>query len=635
MYHATLTNRYLTSRLIPLIAVAAVALCVALVIIVVSVMTGFLDMVRESGRTLMGDVVVSYPVSGIPHYEELIRRIEKLPEASAAAPVVDGLGLLKMPYPSGPDKQVEMVQFWGIDERFAKVTGYADTLYWNPQKLNPDQWRNLRRRLYADALTRSWPEIRSMLSEDQRVELLRRVLNLDLPEHAQPFTAEQARARLATLSEPEWQQVVRMLRFEEQILKEVLTPEQWQTFMQNDPRLLDDQQIVRDGVSLTFRGSDQSISMGMHVSEGNDRQPTGEYEPAGLGQWWMPRYEVTLTTIPVRDSGGDIDKEDSNSKILQVVNEFVSGVFLIDDRRVMIPLRIAQEMLRLDAAKIVENGEVTGDDPARATMVLVRANEGYSPEKLRNAVEQVYFEFSASLRNNPEVAVKPPDADLDMSLSIRTWAEQQAQFIGPIEKEREIMRTLFSLVYLVCAGLVLAIFWAIVYEKTRDIGILRSIGASRMGISWIFLRYGLLIGIAGAICGLGLAFLVVRNINIIHDALGDPPQWLIFVMVGLAVVSFVFTVIRGRSGRLVPIVLGSFTTITLALIGGLIFLLRQAGGVTVWDPSIYYFSEIPNHVDLNSAYITMVGAVFFSLLGAFIPAAKAADTDPVTALRYE
>ena len=59
MYHALLTNRYLTSRVIPLIAVAAVAMCVALVIIVVSVMTGFLDMVKSSGRPLMGDVVVS------------------------------------------------------------------------------------------------------------------------------------------------------------------------------------------------------------------------------------------------------------------------------------------------------------------------------------------------------------------------------------------------------------------------------------------------------------------------------------------------------------------------------------------------------------------------------------------------
>ncbi|MCZ6543775.1 MAG: ABC transporter permease, partial [Planctomycetota bacterium] len=133
MYHALLTNRYLTSRVIPLIAVAAVALCVALVIIVVSVMTGFLNMVRDSGRTLMGDVVISYPVTGIPHYERLIEQIEELPEAEAATPVVDSWGLLKMPYPDGANKDTETVQIWGIDpESFARVTGSADTLYWRP-----------------------------------------------------------------------------------------------------------------------------------------------------------------------------------------------------------------------------------------------------------------------------------------------------------------------------------------------------------------------------------------------------------------------------------------------------------------------------------------------------------------------
>ncbi len=79
MYHALLTNRYLTSRVIPLIAVAAVALCVALVIMVVSVMTGFLDMVKSSGRTLMGDVIIAYPVGGIPFYDRLIEHLNEHP----------------------------------------------------------------------------------------------------------------------------------------------------------------------------------------------------------------------------------------------------------------------------------------------------------------------------------------------------------------------------------------------------------------------------------------------------------------------------------------------------------------------------------------------------------------------------
>ena len=75
MYQPLLTSRYLMTRMIPFLAVFAVALCVALVIVVISVMTGFLDMVRSSGKTLMGDVVVSYPIRGIPDYERLVAAI--------------------------------------------------------------------------------------------------------------------------------------------------------------------------------------------------------------------------------------------------------------------------------------------------------------------------------------------------------------------------------------------------------------------------------------------------------------------------------------------------------------------------------------------------------------------------------
>lgn len=197
------------------------------------------------------------------------------------------------------------------------------------------------------------------------------------------------------------------------------------------------------------------------------------------------------------------------------------------------------------------------------------------------------------------------------------------------------MRTLFSLVYIVCSGLVLAIFWAIVYEKTRDIGILRSIGASRIGISWIFLRYGLVIGILGAVLGLGLGWLVVDRINEIHTALGDPPKWLGIVVLAMAGVALVGTIIRSLSGRLLPLVLGSLLTVGLLGIGSMILVVAHFGGVVIWDPSVYYFTEIPNEVDLGSAAITMVGAIVFSVIGAFLPAAKAADTDPVKALRYE
>ena len=554
MYHALLANRYLTSRVIPMVAVGAVALCVALVIIVVSVMTGFLDMVRSSGRTLMGDVIVAYPVNGIPHYERLIARIETLPEAKAATPVVDGWGLLRMPYPVGRRKDTKSVQFWAIEPAgFARVTGYDDTLYWRPP------------------------------------------------------TDE--------VSETD---------FRRELPSEVLEP------------VLEDGRTLRDN-----RSGKPGIVLGVHVSIANERQSDGTIRPIRRQRgdsWWMPGYQVTLTAQPT--AGGTMLTQ-PKSVIFPVVNEFFSGVYLIDESRVMIPLDVGQEMLHLDEGQIIDDQQlddlgmpkVIGIDPARATMVLVRAVDGVDATALRRQVETAYVAFQQELID--EGALVPPPSYISGGVSIKTWAEQQAKFIQPIEKERELMRTLFSLVYLVCAGLVLAIFWAIVYEKTRDIGILRSIGASRLGISWIFLRYGLVIGVGGAVFGLGLAYLIVRNINTIHGAMGDPPTELIYITGGLALTSLLITIVRSLGGRLLPMVLGVLVTVTFALAFVGVVMLKRAGGVVIWDPSVYYFSRIPNEVDRQAAVITMIGAVLFSLIGAFLPAAQAADVDPVKALRYE
>jgi len=560
MYHALLANRYLTSRVIPLIAVAAVALCVALVIMVVSVMTGFLDMVRLSGRTLMGDVIISYPVSGIPYYERLLDRIEGLPGVAAASPIVDTWGLLKMPYPQGPNKETETVQVWGIEpEGFAQVTEYATTLYWRTN--TPD-------------------ELAEMQPDDPRIRLNERREDSD-----------------TTIA----------------------------------------QQLQRDGMAL--RHSERpGVVLGLHVSAGNDRQDDGSIRPIA-DHWWMPRHDVTLTLLPTDPKGG---LQAPESRVFPVVNEFFSGVFLIDDKRVLIPLSVAQDMLHLDQDEYVDPDElddqtglpkVIGIYPRRATMILVRAADGVSPDELLKPLGAAYDAFAEDILNDADALLRAPIREF--GLTIKTWEQQQAQFIGPIEKERELMRTLFSLVYLVCAGLVLAIFWAIVYEKTRDIGILRSIGASRLGISWIFLRYGLVVGVAGAVVGVGIAWVVIHNINVIHDALGKPPPALPYTTGALALVSLVITGFAARAGRLMPIVLGGLITLTLAGVTTLIIVLQRAGGVVIWDPSVYYFTDIPNTMDVETAVITMIGAVLFSLIGAFLPAAQAADTDPVKALRYE
>ena len=67
---------------------------------------------------------------------------------------------------------------------------------------------------------------------------------------------------------------------------------------------------------------------------------------------------------------------------------------------------------------------------------------------------------------------------------------------------------------------ILAIFYMIVVEKTRDIGILKSLGASGRGVMGIFLGYGLSLGLVGSGVGMVVGLLFVRYINEIADVLG-------------------------------------------------------------------------------------------------------------------
>ncbi len=548
VYIQLLVRRYLTTRIIPLIAVGAVALCVALVVVVVSVMSGFLDNLRASGRTLMGDVVVSYPVQGIPWYEELIADIERLPGAAAATPLVDTYGLVRMPYPDGPNKDVVTAQVWAIEPvSFARVTELERTIWWKPADA-------------AGAL--------AMAEDDPRRRL--------------------------------------------------------------NGKELEEARTMRDGET----GLPGAL-LGMHVSVVNQRQRDGSYRPR-VEHWWMPNHEITVTLVPISEKG---TVSQSNSRVFKVVNEVMSGVFQVDRNRVFIPLKDGQELLRLDPAPIVDtsaepdaqgNYPVTGTSPAKATQVLVRAKPGVTPDELRAQVAEAYEAFWVRKSADREVRAKPPAPDY---VSVMTWEQRLRELIAPVEKERQMMRILFSITYLVCAGLILAIFWSIVSEKTRDIGILRAVGASRLGVLRIFLRYGLVIGVAGSAVGTGLGWLVVRNINDIHMALGnDAPAWLWMTFFLLAAGLALLAGRAARGSRVLAALLWSVAALAAAGAGAGLVLHR---GFLIWDPAVYYFATIPSEMDWWNALYTCIGATVFSVLGAAVPAARAADIDPVRALRYE
>ncbi|MEM1424454.1 MAG: FtsX-like permease family protein, partial [Planctomycetota bacterium] len=214
--------------------------------------------------------------------------------------------------------------------------------------------------------------------------------------------------------------------------------------------------------------------------------------------------------------------------------------------------------------------------PARATNILIRAAQGYTGREAEGAAEAVYAAFA---QDNDGY----PTWDGWEDTYVYVWEEKPGlrEFINAVRKETGLVLVLFVFISLTAVFLVGAIFWSMVSEKTKDIGILRAVGAGRVGVAWLFVRYGLAIGIVGSLVGGALAYVIVTNINPIHEWLG------------------------------------------------------QTLNLYIWDPSVYYFTEIPSRVEPDKALIVLAGGVLFSALGALIPAARAASMNPVRALRFE
>ncbi len=163
---------------------------------------------------------------------------------------------------------------------------------------------------------------------------------------------------------------------------------------------------------------------------------------------------------------------------------------------------------------------------------------------------------------------------------VQTWEDKNRTLLDAIDTERGILNLLLFMIVGVAGFSVLAVFSMIVREKTRDIGILKSLGASDKGVMSIFLAYGLLLGGLGAGLGIGLGLTIVRYINPIEQ-----------------------------------------------------FLSKNTG--VGFDRKVYYFEELPTHVQPEMVVLVALGAILISVVFSVLPAMRAAFLKPVRALRYE
>jgi lipoprotein-releasing system permease protein len=131
MYQWILPTRYLWKRRITLLAIAAVALCVFIVVVVMTVMNGLVEEFRGKNHRFVGDCVVgTESLVGFAYADEFLALLDRQDYIEGASPVVRGFGLMTQP---GVEWNMG-VEIWGLDlARHVRATDFAGTLYYHRQ----------------------------------------------------------------------------------------------------------------------------------------------------------------------------------------------------------------------------------------------------------------------------------------------------------------------------------------------------------------------------------------------------------------------------------------------------------------------------------------------------------------------
>jgi lipoprotein-releasing system permease protein len=255
-----------------------------------------------------------------------------------------------------------------------------------------------------------------------------------------------------------------------------------------------------------------------------------------------------ILMVPSLEEGSSSISEYNKSPLI-VADKFNSGMYEFDSQYLFMSLETAQKLT-------YASGRVTG--------ISLRLDDYRNAYIARDALQRRLNQYDPS-----------------GMFVVRTWEELRGGFLRAVKLETILQAIIMSVVLLVAAFSIVAILTMIVIQKTRDIGILKSLGASDTGILSIFISYGLVIGTMGSFVGLGLGLLVLWRLDWIQDTVEH------------------FT-------RFNP-----------------------------FPAELYYFYRIPRIINPLTIGVIMLSAIGLSIVASIYPALRAARQDPVEALRYE
>jgi lipoprotein-releasing system permease protein len=231
-------------------------------------------------------------------------------------------------------------------------------------------------------------------------------------------------------------------------------------------------------------------------------------------------------------------------RAFRVVAIYESGMFEYDNAFVFLPMAAGQAFFR------------TGED-ASGIEIFVR-----DPQRIWEARRAVVGAAGQGVR-------------------VLDWQQANSSFFNAVQVERNVMFLILTLIILVAAFNIVSSLIMLVKDKSRDIAILRTMGASRGSVLRIFFMAGASVGVLGTLAGLALGVTFNLNIEYVRQFL----QWIT--------------------------------------------------GTQLFSPEVYFLATMPSKMDPREVVEVLAMALALSFLATVYPAWRAARRDPGEALRYE
>jgi len=315
----------------------------------------------------------------------------------------------------------------------------------------------------------------------------------------------------------------------------------------------------KDDVSSVFRPAyDPNLPgciLGIDLELQRDADGTYTYQasPGRVG------YSVSCLPLTAKGALAQAGTDVIDTKTFYYSDNSRTGLPRVDGSLVYLPFEQAQQLCMAGSVK-------------RANAIHIRFKPNVRLEEGCAKVASLWQSFKQEKAGDEQ-------AYLLETVTVQSWKGYRRESIAPMEQEQTVMSVMFGFVAITTVFIVLVVFYMIVSHKSKDIGILKSVGVSNVDIIELFAGFAFLVGLLGSCIGLlgGWAFLL--KINQIE-------KWLF-----------------------------------------------DHFGFQLWDRTIYAIGDIPNQVELRVLAAIVLSAVAACLAGALVPSWQAARQRPVETLQ--